>query len=214
MQLTILSSVLVNLAPTYSIAPAFRAVYPPGTGAASFAATQGVPTILPENSYDPLSTSQPPHASLHRVENTHAYSIDAALSRDECESLIALAEDAGIRTFNAGKNVHGALQVMVPPALLASLESRILPHAPVGGHFLPLRPLIFPNLQYSVRLRPQLPTPRLPLRSFRQRDVFPTRRLRLSVQRDICRRPKLALRCPRRFARVTRNGPTILKRRF
>ena len=62
------------------------------------------------------------------VGGADAILIEHALTPEECERLIAQAENAGFSEFDAGKNTHAALQVCVHEALEAAACARISRH--------------------------------------------------------------------------------------
>ena len=116
-----------------------------------FLTTMGVPTfaVLPPN----LSTSTTAAATTDAdaiklygttnsrrmglegvLRNSNAFFLEHALSRTVCESILNLCEEQlGFGEYNAGKNNHGAMQIVISRKVADALMSVIGPHVDLKG---------------------------------------------------------------------------------
>lgn len=92
----------------------------------TFLEEQGVATIACDTAWlglEARTQQSRRHVPLDEMDASSL--ILDALSFTECERLIAAAEDVGFGQFAAGKNHHGALQVVVPDETTAELGRRL-----------------------------------------------------------------------------------------
>ena len=97
--------------------------------AVTFLQETGVPTFAADEAWLELDDAAP-STVVKPVDGADAILIENALTAEECERLIAQAENAGFSEFDAGKNTHAALQVCVHEALEAAACARISRHVP------------------------------------------------------------------------------------
>jgi predicted O-methyltransferase YrrM len=67
------------------------------------------------------------------LKNSNAFLLEDALSPTVCESILNLCEDIGFGEYNAGKNNHGALQIVIAKQVADALMSVIGPHVDLKG---------------------------------------------------------------------------------
>ena len=123
--------------------PFFGDVYRLGGGNdqhRSFVDRMGVPTFATALPTTTTTTTQSLEAWMTTTPTTTAETIDSVqpgpagmihnvLSEQDCRSIIqACEEHLGFADFCAGKNHHGALQIIVPKHLVDALTQRLAPH--------------------------------------------------------------------------------------
>lgn len=67
------------------------------------------------------------------LRNSNAFIIENALSPHVCESILNLCEEIGFGEYNAGKNNHGAMQIVIAKQIADALMSVIGPHVDLKG---------------------------------------------------------------------------------
>lgn len=67
------------------------------------------------------------------LRNANAFLLEGALSPTICESILNLCEEIGFGEYNAGKNHHGALQLVISKQVADALMSVIGPHVDLNG---------------------------------------------------------------------------------
>ena len=118
-----------------------------------FLTTMGVPTFAVIDSSSPhsdsgetstntISTSisnnnnvnKPKRLGLEGIlGNSNAFVLQHALSAEVCESIISTCEELRFGTYNAGKNNHGAQQIVISKPVADSLLTIIGPHINLEG---------------------------------------------------------------------------------
>ena len=116
------------------------------TDDSGFLTTLGVPTfaVLPQH-LQQLSTdgtsvkidtnAKPKRLGLEAIlHNSNAFLLSNALSQSTCESILDLCENhLGFGNYQAGKNNHGAMQVVIPKEIADALLTVIGPHVDLEG---------------------------------------------------------------------------------
>eukprot|EP00956_Cyclotella_meneghiniana_P024055 scaffold47962_cov36-Cyclotella_meneghiniana.AAC.2 len=67
------------------------------------------------------------------IQNSNAFLLTHALSQSTCESILHTCEQLGFGNYQAGKNNHGAMQIVIPKEVAAELLSVIGPHVDLKG---------------------------------------------------------------------------------
>ena len=68
------------------------------------------------------------------LQNSNAFLLTHALSQATCESILNTCErELGFGNYQAGKNNHGAMQIVIPEEVAAELLSIIGPHVDLNG---------------------------------------------------------------------------------
>ena len=111
-----------------------------------FLTTMGVPTFGvisgDTSSTNTISTSisnnnnvnKPKRLGLEGIlGNSNAFVLQHALSSEVCESIISTCEELNFGTYNAGKNNHGAQQIVISKSVADSLLTIIGPHINLEG---------------------------------------------------------------------------------
>ncbi|CAM9671024.1 unnamed protein product, partial [Choristocarpus tenellus] len=97
---------------------------------ASFLSECGVPSWKAGPGLVPFDVEPPKVRVEHIPHVPGAFVLHGVLTSTECESLLDTAEALGFGHFDAGKNKHGALQVMVHGNTGDSIFARIKPYLP------------------------------------------------------------------------------------
>lgn len=99
----------------------------------SFVSAMGVPSFAAfdeDFSVDDASAAAPAYL-LHRLDQLigqgPALTVGNILTVAECQDMVRTFEYLGFTSYNAGKNHHGALQVVVPTTLVDRLSMRMAP---------------------------------------------------------------------------------------
>lgn len=105
----------------------------PGDESDSFLSAMGVPTFASLSS-SPLSspTDEKARGLEGALRQGPAFVLDNVLSKDTCEHLIDTCEEIGFGSYNAGKNHHGALQIVVSKETADSVASSLSRHIDVS----------------------------------------------------------------------------------
>eukprot|EP00984_Skeletonema_dohrnii_P000451 scaffold156_cov109-Skeletonema_dohrnii-CCMP3373.AAC.2 len=67
------------------------------------------------------------------IRNSNAFLLENALSPNVCEEILNLCEEIGFGEYNAGKNNHGAMQIVIGKQIADALMSVIGPHVDLKG---------------------------------------------------------------------------------
>lgn len=105
-------------------------------GVPTYAVRPGTATDATANEIKIHGTTESRRLGLEGVlRNSNAFILENALSTDACESILNLCEEIGFGEYNAGKNNHGAMQIVIAKQIADALMSVIGPHVDLKGVF-------------------------------------------------------------------------------
>jgi len=99
----------------------------------------GVPTFAVIDNGDASNAAsttndKPKRLGLEGIlHNSNAFVLENALSLETCESILNTCEELQFGNYNAGKNNHGAMQIVISKAVSDTLLSLIGPHVNLEG---------------------------------------------------------------------------------
>jgi len=106
-----------------------------------FLTALGVPTYAVRSATDANADAIKSHGTTQSrrlglegvLRNSNAFLLENALSPNVCEEILTLCEEIGFGEYNAGKNNHGAMQIVIGKQIADALMSVIGPHVDLKG---------------------------------------------------------------------------------